>query len=378
MSQEFENKEIKKNIVVNYIAATTGGAYTILVKFLDSVFHDTKAKEFKWIVFVSLQELSKYNCEHINVINIKSNNWITRIHWDLFGLPRWLKRNNINVYSICSLQNTGIPFVKAPQYVYIHQPLILARHLKLKWFEYKIKIYRFIYFYSVKLSIRKHDKIIVQTKWMKDGLIKQFKFAEENIIILKPELNIEVNNKKIPDQYSYRLFYPAIPHASYKNHELIIRSINKLKEINPHLFNKIEILFTSDSDYNKVSRYYDSLIKKLNLDDKISWCGYLNSNEMDINYLDSDIILFPSKLESLGLPLVEAAYRNKNIFTLNNSFSHELLDGYKGVNFLENDPVEWANIINEFYKKDFSQNIIQDNFNLNKEENINIVKLLVN
>jgi len=143
------------------------------------------------------------------------------------------------------------------------------------------------------------------------------------------------------------------------------------------LYSKVKVVFTSTPDYNKVSEYYDAMIKKLGLEDKIKWCGYLNSDEMNTTYFNSDIILFPSKLESLGLPLTEAAYRNRNIFTLDNNFSHELLDGYKGVRFLQDSPLRWAKSIEQFYNRDFAENIIHQKFKLKDDSQKDVVQLLM-
>lgn len=367
-----------EQIVVNYIAAKTGGAYTILEHFIDSIAKNPNSKGFSWIIFVSCKDLMKYQCDYIDIVYIKSTGWISRIYWDIWGLPKWLKKNNVKPFKVCSLQNTGIPNVNPKQFVYIHQPLILARNIQLKSFEYKMVIYRFIYFYCVKWSVSKNATIIVQTNWMKNDLMRRMGFEEENILILKPELNIKLKtDKNSQTQYSFKLFYPAVPHASYKNHELIIKSIYELKNINPDLYSKVEVLFTSTPDYNKVSEYCDAMIKKLRLEHKIKWCGYLNSEEMNTTYFNCDIILFPSKLESLGLPLIEAAYRKRNVFTLDNNFSHELLDGYQGVRFLQDNPVNWAKSIVNFYSRGFSENIIHQEFKLKGGRQKDVVQLLM-
>jgi glycosyltransferase involved in cell wall biosynthesis len=368
----------RKTIVVNYIAASTGGAYTILTQFLESVKNNIEAQEYNWIVFVSLKELEKYNSKHIQIVCKKSKNWIARILWDFFGIQAWLKKNKIEIHRICSLQNTGIPRIKAKQYVYLHQSLILAKHIKLKRFEYGLKIYRFIYWYSVKYSINQNSTIVVQTKGVKNELAKQFKINSNNIIVLNPKLNItklsDINDRS---SYSFKLFYPAVPHGSYKNHELLVKLLSEIKGLNKELYSKIKILITSVPDFNKVTKYCYDLSKKLNVDERINWCGYLNNEEINEAYLKSDIVVFPSKLESYPLPLIEAASRNKQIITLDNSFSHELIDGYKGVSYLDNCSLAWANNINDFYKKDFSENQIKDKFVLNTDSDKDIVKLFM-
>ncbi|MCD4705019.1 glycosyltransferase [bacterium] len=367
-----------RTIVVNDIAATSAGAYTILVQFLEEISNTAETKAFDWIIFVSCKELMKYNKDNIKIININSKSWLKRILWDLFGLPYWLKRNNINVYSIYSLQNTGIPFVRIKQYIYIHQPLILGKDINLKRFEWKIKLYRYIYYYCVKWTINKRSTIIVQTKWMKEELCKQFKISKNNIVIIKPNINIDFKIKiEEPKKYSYQLFYPAVPIVSYKNHELLIRTLFELRNINSELFSKIKVIFTTKQSFNKLTEYYYSLSKRLNVSDKIEWLGYLNKRQMEEKYLKSDIFLFPSKLESFGLPLIEAAYRKRKVFTLDNSFSRELLDGYSGVNYLKDDPGIWAKQIEIYYNENISRNRIEEKFNMKKHKDTSIINFLM-
>jgi hypothetical protein len=54
-----------------------------------------------------------------------------------------------------------------------------------------------------------------------------------------------------------------------------------------------------------------------------------------------------------------------------------LIDGYKGVSYLDNCSLAWANNINDFYKKDFSENQIKDKFVLNTDSDKDIVKLFM-
>jgi glycosyltransferase involved in cell wall biosynthesis len=380
MNNSFINLDSNKRntIVVNDIAATSAGAYTVLVLFLEELSGNPNAAYYNWIVFVSADELTKYNSDNIHVVNINSGNWFKRMLWDLIGLKLWLKKHKINVYRLCSLQNTGIPFFNCDQYVYIHQSLILRRDIKLKWIEWKMSLYRFIYYYSVKWTVNNKYRFIVQTKWMKDELSKQFKLNSENIFIIPPKFDMEsgltINES---DKFSFQLFYPAVPHASYKNHELIIKALAYLKELNFELLQKLKVIFTTKPEFNKLTQYCFKLSKKLGVEGNIEWAGYLDKDLMEKNYFTCDIFLFPSKLESYGLPLLEAAYRRKTICTLDTGFARELLMGYDGVKYLADDPEGWAYQINQFYKRGIPNNIINEHFSSMESSNKRITDLLM-
>lgn len=372
------NKVDKKTIIINDIAATSAGAYTILENFLEELVSTSSAHKFNWVIFVSTDKLTKYERENVSVININSKNWITRIYWDLIGLSKWIKKKKINVYRVFSIQNTGLPFLNIKQYIYIHQPLILGRNIRLKPFEWKIMLFRFIYYYCVKWTIKKGSTIIVQTEWMKKELCHQFKLSEDDILIIKPKLKLEVNDiPKADNHVTYKLFYPAVPVVSYKNHELLIKALYELNKLNSGLFNKIQMLFTADQDFNKLTSYYCSLIKKLGVDSNVKWCGYLNREQMNENYIKSDLFLFPSQLESFGLPLIEAAYNNCIIYTLNTSFARELLKNYSKVKYLDNNPLLWAKAIDDFYKNGMEDEG-KNRFSVMYEQDRSIISILMN
>jgi glycosyltransferase involved in cell wall biosynthesis len=185
---------------------------------------------------------------------------------------------------------------------------------------------------------------------MKDELSKQLNLDPYNIFIISPKVNFD-NDYVINDtnMFSYQFFYPAVPHVSYKNHELLIETLAHLKRLNIELFHKVKVIFTTTPGFNKLTKYYFNLSKKLGVENNIEWAGYLDRKSMEENYYTCDIFLFASKLESYGLPLLEAAYRKKSIYALDTSFSREVLRGYDGVKYLANDPEIWAHQIIHYY-----------------------------
>ena len=55
------------------------------------------------------------------------------------------------------------------------------------------------------------------------------------------------------------------------------------------------------------------------------------------------ITLFPSYIETFGLPLLEAKELNGIVLASDRPFSHEILDGYDKAIFIEwNNPDAWA------------------------------------
>ena len=140
----------KKVIFVNNPAAINGGALTILKQFIIYV-AKKYSDRYKFYIFCTA-DLKEFECENIKIIdNIKGKKWIDRVYWDIIGLKRWSKNNNIDPDIIISLQNTGIgSFKNVKQIIYLHQSLPYYSNVKWNPFakaERKYWFYRYIYKY---------------------------------------------------------------------------------------------------------------------------------------------------------------------------------------------------------------------------------------
>lgn len=68
-------------------------------------------------------------------------------------------------------------------------------------------------------------------------------------------------------------------------------------------------------------------------------------------YRSCDALLFPSYIETFGLPLLEAAMTGMPIIAADLPYSREVLDGYEGVTFVPYDDSQaWAVAIDQLEK----------------------------
>lgn len=75
---------------------------------------------------------------------------------------------------VFSLQNKGISFYKKEQLVYLHLPFILTDHkFDLRTDGKKLWLYQNVIGKSIFRSLRKVNRTIVQTRWMKEALMKK-------------------------------------------------------------------------------------------------------------------------------------------------------------------------------------------------------------
>jgi glycosyltransferase involved in cell wall biosynthesis len=207
-------------------------------------------------------------------------------------------------------------------------------HQSIPFFDYKFNflkdskvwVYKNIIGKMIINSCRDVDEIIVQTQWMKNAIVKKTKINENKITVKPPEIekkdlvqyNELNNNEKI-------YFYPA--NASiYKNHKVIIDAckILKLKGIS------YTVLFTLKGNENKNTIKLYKISKENNLSRR--WLGYISKKEVFDLYSKS-ILLFPSYIETFGLPLLEARESGTPLLAADTPFSNEICKNYNKINY---------------------------------------------
>jgi len=328
-------KKINK-IVVNASALRAGGALTILQQFIEAIPND----EFEYLVFVDESVNIKHKKNNLQIVSTNVLSFYKRFIWDAFGLKNWLRHNGIFPIASISLQNTNFRLdVKCPNYIYYHQPLplfnfkwnILKANERALWF------YKNIYPFFVKLFINSKTQIFVQLDFIKEGFIKKYDFPSERIHVVFPKNEIPIfdeNYNILIQQNKVNLFYPATA-VFYKNHNLLFKSALL---IDKQLTKKIVVYFTiSETDVD--------LPKNLT-NIEFVFLGKVSYNEVLWMFKHVDVLLFPSYIETLGLPLIEAAYFGLPIIASNLPYANEVLDGYSGVTYVDyDDPLAWGSEI---------------------------------
>lgn len=312
-------------IVVNDIAASKGGALSILMDFYTYVAMNDKDNE--WIFLLSDSYIKE--TENIKVIlfdDVKKS-WIKKLYFDFFKGRKIISK--LKPEKVISLQNIITFGLKVPQVVYIHQSLPfqdIKKFSLLKSNERTFAIYQYFIGAIIKLSARKADKIIVQTKWMKGAVIKKAKIPETKIVNIIPNIDNLSRYKKENKFKPAQFIYPTSD-SIYKNNDCIYKACNRLNE---------------EGYANFVVRMtIDSVLTKNNID----FIGNV-SREKVIEEYNSSTLIFPSYIETFGYPLEEAKQMGALILASDCNFSREILEGYENAYFFNPfDPKELAELM---------------------------------
>ncbi|MDD4157065.1 MAG: glycosyltransferase [Candidatus Cloacimonetes bacterium] len=318
--------EMKTTLVVD-VAASSGGALTILNMYYKKALEDMNNQ---YVFVISTPELA--DRDNVKVIRMPwvKKTWLHRIHFDKRTINKLIEENQPD--EILSLQNIYSGKSDIYQTIYIHQSLPFTKH-KLKIYKNpKLWVYQNIIGKLIKNSIVKADKVIVQTEWMKKECAKYSTI--DKIEVEKPIVNkyddFKCNNES--DKVE-GLFYPATPNI-YKNHMVLLEALRIIKQkqgIN------IKLSLTLSKGQNRITNKIWKYSKKHELN--VVFLGSLNLEQM-ISYYCRNILVFPSYIESYGMPLIEARKLERPIIALNRPFSREILSNYNKALFFEDNDIE--------------------------------------
>ena len=194
--------------------------------------------------------------------------------------------------------------------------------------------------------------VLAMTSWGKQDLIQQYKLPPEKIAIIpRPPVlsaypaptheDLLTTRQKftLPDTF---IFYPAQtwPH---KNHLALLKALAILRD----QFGLIVPLVSSGKQnefFPKIQNY----IHQLQLMQQVQFLGFVTPLELQSLYRLSQCMVFPSKFEGWGLPLVEAFLAETPV-TCSNVTSLPQLAGDAALLFNPDQPLEIAAAIHRLW-----------------------------
>lgn len=318
------------NVIVLASACRSGGALSIYRQFITHL--PIYVKDNKYYIFVdpSMDQPVMKNVLYIHEVD---HSWKRRVYMNRKGYLQTIKSMNVVPDVIFSLQNSGI-ITDCRQVIYYHQSLPFFRRF---WNPFKVSerhlfMYQHFYPYFVKKTLNDRTDIIVQIPYIKKGFVNKFKYDPNKVHVIFPDVEyVDVNavlNIELEPQYVH-FIYPASS-APYKEHITIVKALDELRKIEYDLVSRIRIHLTIEKNSN-IALY--NLIVKKGLVRCFIFHGSLPHKTLMSYYRSVLGLLFPSTIETLGLPLLEAAAFGIPIIVSDLDYAHEVLYNYSGVFF---------------------------------------------
>ena len=296
------------------VAADSGGAATVLQSFYEEFKKDT---ENEYIFVLSVYKLPE--TDNIKVLNFPEvkKSMLHRLYFDHFVAHKLVKKYKVD--RVLSLQNIELPHTNVPQTVYEHNALPFSEYKFKPWEAFRPWYSQQILGRMMKKSIRRAEKVLVQTNWMKEEIIRQCGIPADRVEVKFPPVEMLKTHPWKMDE--------ACP--IFKNHRTFLKACELLKEQGMEDY---RVIWTVTGEENEGMKKLKAEAEEKKL--PIEFIGPVPRTQLFEQYASS-ILVFPSYIETIGLPLMEARSVGAPILAADCLYARDGVGGYEKAEFFE-------------------------------------------
>lgn len=319
-----------KVVVISAVNFSDGGPLTVLRDCLDSA---SRRLDAEWTIVALVHRRDLISNPRIRCIEYPAskNSWFARLRLE------WVKFHalslELNPSLWLSLHDITPRVVATRQVVYCHNPAPFYQlTLKEMFFEPKFLLFNLFYRHLYRINIRRNVHVVVQQEWIRAAFRKLY--GHISLIVAHPEQALLPTKSTATVRIGKTIFfYPALARV-FKNFEVLCHALESLPR---RVSDRIELRLTIDGTENRYSRH---LVRRFGSTQGICFIGRQSSDAMRRLYEECDMVLFPSKLETWGLPISEAKSLGKPLLVADLPYARETVGEYEAVSFLPTDSVK--------------------------------------
>jgi glycosyltransferase involved in cell wall biosynthesis len=308
-------------IVISAVNLVEGGTLKVLQDCLKAV----RSSLPHWRVIALVNNLGVVNVDGVETIvfaKVKSS-WLRRIYVEYVTFNRLSRKLTPDIW--WSLHDIS-PRVRAgSQFVYCHNPAPFYR-FSIRELRQDPKLLAFSALYSLfyRINIGSNRAVIVQQEWLRREFKRRYGVRE--VVVAHP---VERKVERASDVSApIRTFvYPALSRV-FKNFDLI-GDAARLLAAEPSWNG--QIVLTISPEESRLTRYLFSRYGDVR---GLNFIGRRDREGMTELYGQMDCLLFPSRLETWGLPITETKNLGKPMIVADLPYAHETVGTYDKVRFV--------------------------------------------
>ncbi|GIZ07432.1 glycosyltransferase [Flavobacterium sp. UMI-01] len=354
----------KKKVVISAINLFEGGTLSVLKDCLHTIEHSMLPNDYDFIALVHKKDLfvdDGFNKIQFFEFPKSRKSYLYRLYYEYYYFKPFTKKHEVDFWF--SLHDISPNIGSIPQAVYCHNPSPFNKvDLKNLFVQPTVFLFSLFYRYLYKINIKKNKYVVVQQLWIKNEFARIFKLNPNKIVVAKPQEPLLAiggkNNVRLSDDTIF--IFPTFP-RTFKNIEIIGEAV---KILNEEGINNFSVIVTIDGSENSYSKQIFNKYRTLN---SMKFIGLQTRAKIVELYEKSDCLIFPSKLETWGLPISEYKQFLKPMLVANMSYAKETVGNYDKVKFF--DP-EKPNMLSKYMK----QLILKGTLNFDETKIINYPK----
>jgi glycosyltransferase involved in cell wall biosynthesis len=340
-----------KTIVVSAVNLNVGGTLTILRDCLAYLSGLASNGKYRVVAIVFDKNLALF--PHVEYIETQwpKKNWLNRLWYEYVSMKK-ISRQLSPVYLWFSLHDTT-PNVEAERRaVYCHNPFPFYKWKMREWlFTPKIVMFGLFSKYIYRANIYDNTYVVVQQQWIKHEFKRLFELTDETIVVAppsSPKVNLNIEKDSDCDE-AYSFVFASSPN-SHKNFECICQAAAIIQ--NEYGMKNFNVYITVKGNENAYAKWlYKSWGNNL---PALHFIGFLDRKTLFDYYSKSHCMIFPSKVETWGLPITEFAAFGKPMLIADLPYAHETAGGTSHVAFFDpENPKQLARQMKQLMDGDF-------------------------
>lgn len=321
--------EHKKTIVVSAVNIRKGGTLTILRDCLSCLSQLSTTNGYRVVALVHRRELALY--EGIEYVELPwtVKNWGLRL-WCEYVTMRGISRQLGHVHLWLSLHDTT-PRVEADRRcVYCQTSFPFYRwSLRDFVFDYKIVLFSLFTRYAYRTGVKRNRYLIVQQHWLRRNIGRICGLPASRFVVAPPPRE-SARIAETPKREGVYTFLFASTADVHKNFELLCRASAMVERmLGAGCF---KVVVTVDGRENRYSRW---LLRRWGGLESMEFVGFLSKERLEEHYRRADCLVFPSKVETWGLPISEFMAYDKPMLLSDLPYAHETAGGSSRTSFFD-------------------------------------------
>ncbi|MFG6535321.1 glycosyltransferase [Sulfitobacter sp. 1A16787] len=326
---------MRKRVVISAVNFTEGGPLTVLRDCLRAA---AATLPEDWVIEALVHDAKLVNVPRVQLKEFPEakKSWFKRLHLEWSGFRHAFRSEPVDLW--LSLHDVTPRVDATRQAVYCHNPapfydLPLCEAFR----DPKLWLFNRFYGQLYGAFIRHNTWVIVQQQWLRDAF-KQ-RYGALPVVVANPDVVAIPTRTATPTKLKssvYIFLYPTLPRV-FKNVETVLDAMLLLAADG---LTGVELRVTLKGDENAYAR---RLYERYHDTPGVRFIGRQTAEEMVEQYAGASAVLFPSKLETWGLPVSEAKAWGKPLLVADLSYAYETVGDYDQVGFLSaTEPEIWA------------------------------------
>lgn len=337
-------------VVISAVNLVEGGTFSILQDCLTAALAHWGPRVRLKVLVHALDERLPVGPEYIACPQAKRAYWRRLYHeWFLFG--QWSRQWRPTLWFSLHDITPRVPGAQR-QAVYCHNPMPFYR---MRAWEIRLHpknwLFQLGYMALYRCFIGRNAWVVVQQHWMR--VTMQARLGLARVVVARPHgantapngailnggvgdgavSNSAVTNATAPQGAGpVAFFYPAWP-RTFKNMEVLCAAAERLSA-RGYVF---EVWLTLQPDDDVYARRLHQRFAHVAC---IQWLGRLTRTQVQARYQASTALVFPSRLETWGLPLSEYQHTGKPMVVADAPYAQESLGHYPWVSYFPPDDVD--------------------------------------